>query len=154
MPKWKTALKTLFTVVLNLAYVLLVALVILLLFLFKTYLYQLGLDQNIVNQVPSILIALASQVFSKIYMVIIKNITIFENHKTVSEYEGSLISKASLITFIINFYSIFIYAYFSDYLASSFICEIKTLTTLKKYTLSYLGYKIAIILSRHNYFRL
>lgn len=77
MPKWKTALKTLFTVILNLAYVLLVALVILLLFLFKTYLYQLGLDQNIVNQVPSILIAISSQVFSKIYTVIIKNITIF-----------------------------------------------------------------------------
>lgn len=77
VPKWKTVLKTIFTVILNLAYVLLVAVVILLLFLFKTYLYQLGLDQNIVNQVPSILISLASQIFTKIYMVIIKNITIF-----------------------------------------------------------------------------
>ena len=77
VPKWKTVLKTLFTITLNLAYVLLVALVILLLFLFKTYLYQLGLDQKIVNQVPSILISLASQIFNKIYMKIIKNITIF-----------------------------------------------------------------------------
>lgn len=84
VPKWKTALKTIFTVILNLAYVLLVALVILLLFLLKTYLYQKGLDQNIVNQVPSILIAIASQVFSKIYMFIITKITVFENHKTVS----------------------------------------------------------------------
>jgi hypothetical protein len=110
--------------------VFLVALVMLLLFLLKTYLYQSGLDQNLVNQIPSILIAVASQIFSVIYMKILKSITIFENHKTVSEYEGSLISKASLITFIINFYSIFIFAYFSDYLASSYICQIKTTVTL------------------------
>lgn len=70
-------MKTLFTLILNLAYVFLVALCILLLFLFKTYLYQLGLDQTIVNQVPSILISVASQVFSKIYMIILKKITIF-----------------------------------------------------------------------------
>lgn len=75
-----------FTIILNLAYVLLVAEVILLLFLLKTYMYQLGLDQNLVNQVPSISISVASQIFNKVYMVIIKNITIFENHKTVSDY--------------------------------------------------------------------
>ncbi len=106
--------------------------VILLLFLFKTYLLQKGYDQNIVNSLPSLLVAVASQVFSFIYKIILKQITIFENHKTVSDYEGSLISKASLITFIINFYSIFIFAYFSDFLASSYICQIKTTDTNKK----------------------
>lgn len=132
MPKWKTLLKTIYTLILNILYVTLVAQVILLLFLFKTYLLQKGYDQNIVNSVPSLLVAVASQVFSFIYKIILRQITIFENHKTVADYEGSLISKASLITFIINFYSIFIFAYFSDFLASSYICQIKTTDTNKK----------------------
>jgi hypothetical protein len=77
VPRWKTLLKTIFTVILNLAYVLLVAEVILLLFLLKTYMYQKGYNQTLVNQVPSILISVASQVFNKVYMMIIRNITIF-----------------------------------------------------------------------------
>ena len=48
MPKWKTILKTIFTMVLNIAYVVLVVEMILLLFLFKTYLYQSGYSQQLV----------------------------------------------------------------------------------------------------------
>ena len=77
MPKWKTVLKTSFTFILNLAYVILVAEVMLYFFLFKTYLYQLGLSQTLVQQVPAILIAIATQVFSKVYTILIKNITNF-----------------------------------------------------------------------------
>jgi len=122
VPRWKSILKGIFTVVINLAYVGMVTEVILLLFVFKTYLYQSGLPQTVVQQTPAILISIATQVFTKIYTILIKSIINFENHKTVAEYEGSLISKVALITFVINFYSIFIFAYFSGYLASSYIC--------------------------------
>ncbi len=47
----------------------------------------------------------------------------------MTEYESSLVSKSALISFVINFYSIFIYAFFSGYLSSSFICQIRTTTT-------------------------
>ena len=72
--------------VINLAYVGLVTEVILLLFLFKTYLYQLGYPQTIVQQAPAILIAIATQVFNKLYTILIKSIINFENHKTVADY--------------------------------------------------------------------
>jgi len=105
-----------------LAYVALVTEIILMIFLFKTYLYQKGEPQFIVQQVPSIMIAIASQIFTKLYTILIKNITNFENHKTVTLYEASLVSKTALITFVINFFSIFIYAYFSGYIGASFLC--------------------------------
>ncbi len=63
--------------VLNLTYVALVAEVLLMLFLFKTYLYQSGFSQTVVQQAPSILIAVATQIFTKVYTTIIKNITNF-----------------------------------------------------------------------------
>ena len=77
VPAHKTFFKTLFTVVLNFAYVALVAEVILLLFLFKTYLYQRGFPQLVVLHIPSILIAIATQIFTKVYTILIKNITNF-----------------------------------------------------------------------------
>jgi len=70
-------LKGVFTVIINLAYVGMVTEVILLLFVFKTYLYQLGLSQTIVQQVPAILISIAVQVFTKIYTILIKSIINF-----------------------------------------------------------------------------
>jgi hypothetical protein len=115
----------------------LVAEVILMLFLFKTYLYQSGQPQLLVQQLPAILIAVATQIFTKVYTILIKNITEFENHKTVTQYESSLVSKSALISFVINFYSIFIYAYFSGYLASSFICQIRTTQTNQRYPMIY-----------------
>lgn len=62
---------------LNLVYVALVTEIILMIFLFKTYLYQKGYAQVIVQQVPSITIAIATQIFTKIYTILIKNITNF-----------------------------------------------------------------------------
>lgn len=115
-------MKMLFTNLLNLAYVALVVEVLIMIFLLKTYLYQKGYAQTIVQQVPSILIAIATQIFTKIYTILIKYITNFENHKTVTSFENSLVTKASLISFVINFFSIFIYAYFSGYLSSSYLC--------------------------------
>ena len=70
-------LKGVFTVIINLAYVGMVTEVILLLFVLKTYLYQSGLSQTIVQQVPAILISIAVQVFTKIYTILIKSIINF-----------------------------------------------------------------------------
>ena len=70
-------LKGVFTVIINLAYVGLVTEVILLLFVFKTYLYQSGLSQTIVQQVPAILISIAVQVFTQFYTILIKFIINF-----------------------------------------------------------------------------
>ena len=70
-------MKTLFTIILNAAYVALVAEVILLLFLLKTYLYQKGYPQLVVLHVPSVSIAIATQIFTKVYTILIKNITNF-----------------------------------------------------------------------------
>ena len=56
------------------------------LFLFKTYLYQAGYPQLMVQHIPSILIAIATQIFTKIYTIMIGAITNFENHKTVTQY--------------------------------------------------------------------
>ena len=152
VPAWQTALKTFFTLVVNATYVLLVALVILLLFVFKTYLYQRGLPQQAVNIIPSVLISIASQIFSKIYSIVIRNITIFENHKTVSEYESSLNSKVFLMTFFINFYSIFIFAYFSNYLGSSQVCELRTTQTNERYISPHSASRTAITTCRPNCF--
>ena len=77
VPKWQTILKTIFTVTLNLVYVALVTEVILMIFLFKTYLYQSGYPQIFVQQAPSIMIAIATQIFTKIYTIMIRNITNF-----------------------------------------------------------------------------
>ena len=62
---------------LNFAYVALVAMVILMLFLFKTFLYQSGYPQLVVQHIPSVLIAIATQIFTKVYTIMIKNITNF-----------------------------------------------------------------------------
>jgi len=70
-------LKGVFTVIINLAYVGMVAEAILLLFVFKTYLYQSGYSQTIVQQVPAILISIAVQVFTKVYTILIKSIINF-----------------------------------------------------------------------------
>lgn len=70
-------LKGVFTVIINLAYVGMVTEVILLLFVLKTYLYQSGLSQTIVQQVPAILISIAVQIFTKIYTILIKSIINF-----------------------------------------------------------------------------
>ena len=51
--------------------------VILMLFLFKTFLYQSGYPQLMVQHIPSVLIAIATQIFTKIYTIMIKNITNF-----------------------------------------------------------------------------
>lgn len=63
--------------VLNVTYVALVAEVLLLIFLFKTYLYQSGYGQTVVQTTPSVLIAIATQIFTKVYTIMIKNITNF-----------------------------------------------------------------------------
>lgn len=77
VPYWEVALKAFFTFVLNLAYVVLVVEVLLLLVLFKTYLYQSGFSASMVNTVPAIMIAVATQIFTKIYTIIIHSITNF-----------------------------------------------------------------------------
>jgi hypothetical protein len=63
--------------VLNIAYVALVVEVILLIFLFKTYMYQLGLAPTLSTTLPSVMISVSAQIFTKIYTIIIKHITIF-----------------------------------------------------------------------------
>ena len=77
VPQWISVLKSIFTVLINLAYVAMLTQVILLLFVFKTYLYQSGYSQTVVQQVPAILISIATQVFIKIYTILIKNIINF-----------------------------------------------------------------------------
>ena len=77
VPRWKSLLKGFFTVVINLAYVGMVTEVILLIFVFKTYLYQSGYSQTVVQQGPAILIAIVVQIFTKIYTILIKSIINF-----------------------------------------------------------------------------
>lgn len=105
-----------FTYLITLAYIILMALVIILIFVFKTYLFQTGQPQELVSVVPSLLISIAVQVFNKLYTILIKAITDFEEHKTVNSYESSLVLKAFFINFLVTFYALFIFAFFSQYL--------------------------------------
>jgi hypothetical protein len=79
-----------------------------------------------VNTIPAILIAIVVQIFNYLYTYLIKLITQFENHKTISSFERSLISKSYVVTFVITFISIFIYAFFSEYLDGDYMCTIRT----------------------------
>ena len=88
--------------------------------------YQRGLDQTTLTLVPSILISVTVQVFNFLYGIIVKQLVDFENKKTVSEYESSLSSKSFVVTFIVTFYALFIYGFFSQYFEGSDVCNIKT----------------------------
>ena len=115
-PAYSVILRRLFAFLISVIYVVLMALVIVLIFVLKTYLFQTGQPQDVVSIVPSILISIAVQVFNAIYTILLKVITDFEEHKTIISYESSLVSKAFLINFLVTFYSLFIYAFFSSFL--------------------------------------
>ena len=83
-------------------------------FILKIYLYQSGEEQIIVDQVPAILISVSIKVFNFLYTKLIYTILQFENHKTVQEYESSLVSKSYIITFINTFYSLIFYAFIAE----------------------------------------
>lgn len=102
------------------------ALVIVEIFVFKTYLYQSGYDQQIVSIVPSLLISISVQIFTFLYTILIKYLTDFEDHKTITSYESALTLKSYIINFLVTFYALFIYSFFSQYLESDFICLIRT----------------------------
>lgn len=129
VPGWASVLKLIVGIVANILYLTFVSLVIIEIFILKSVLFQRGYSQSTVNGLPAILIAIAVQVFSYVYIFLIRLITMFENHKTISMFEQSLISKSYTITFVITFLSIFIYAFFSAYLDSEYLCIIKTTET-------------------------
>ena len=99
----------------NIVFVVCMGATILIIFALKTQMFQQGLDQQLITIVPSILIAVAVQVFNFLYAIIVKLLVDFENKKTIPEYESSLSSKSFVITFIVTFYALFIYGFFSTY---------------------------------------
>jgi len=68
-------LKLIFTFMINLVYVLLVALVIISVFVLKSVMFQTGYSQSAVNTIPSIIIAIIVKIFNHLYGYIIKLIT-------------------------------------------------------------------------------
>jgi hypothetical protein len=86
VPAWEIALKYGFTFLITLTFVILMAMVIIETLVFKSYLFQIGADPQVVSLVPSILISVSIQIFNFIYTKLIKFITDFENHKTVDSY--------------------------------------------------------------------
>ena len=86
VPAWEITLKYGFTFLITLSFVILMAMVIIEILVFKSYLFQIGADPQVVSLVPSILISVSIQIFNFIYTKLIKFITDFENHKTVDSY--------------------------------------------------------------------
>lgn len=77
MPAWKAILKTLYTLLVSLSYVAFVALLIMLLFTFKSYLFQSGYSQTSVDVLPSILIAITVQVCNYAFTLLMELIAEF-----------------------------------------------------------------------------
>lgn len=74
---WVTSIKMSLGIVVNILYVILVALVIIQIFVLKSILFQNGFSQSTINAIPSILISLAVQLFNYLYTFLIKLITTF-----------------------------------------------------------------------------
>ena len=74
------------TLILNVAYIILMGATLLLIFILKGQLYQQGSDQSAVTLVPSILIGLSVQFYNYVYSKIIRFVVDFENDRTVNDY--------------------------------------------------------------------
>ena len=119
-------IKKIITLLFNIAFIILLAATLLLIFVFKGIIYQQGASQSAVTYGPAILIALTVHFYNFIYSKLIRFIVDFENHRTVSDYEESLSSKNFIITFIVTYFCLFLYAFFSNYLIGSNVCLVKT----------------------------
>jgi hypothetical protein len=65
-------------------------------------------------------------IYNQIYKILSKRLTDFENHKTISEYESSLIFKQFIVIFVNTFAPLFIYSFASRIFSSVDFCKIKT----------------------------
>jgi hypothetical protein len=96
------------------------------LFVLKSYLIESGYSQTISNSIPSLLVSLSTQVYNFVYSFVSNKLNNFENHKTVSQYESSLIFKNYLINFFNTFNSLFLIAFFSSLFTSVKLCKTDT----------------------------
>lgn len=77
-------MKTLIALFINIMFVLMMASIILLIITLRITMFQLGLSQSLVTNVPSILISLSIQILSYLYNHFIIGVLVhFENKKTV-----------------------------------------------------------------------
>lgn len=77
VPAWSQMFTSLFTFLVNVAFVGVMGLTIFEIFILKTYMYQLGIEQTYVNLIPSVLISLAIKIFNFMYTKLIYTILQF-----------------------------------------------------------------------------
>jgi hypothetical protein len=110
----------------NVVFVVLLAAVILAIFTLKSTLIIYEYPQSTITAVPAILIAITTQLFNYLYNKMIGILVEFENKKTIPEYETALTSKSFIVTFVVTYFAIFVYAFFSQYFQADTACSILT----------------------------
>lgn len=115
----------------SLIFTVLMASTILIIFVLKIQLLQSNASQATVTWVPSLLISFSIQLYNFLYSKVIRFLVDYENKKTTIEYERSLTHKSFIVTFIVTYFALFIYTFFSQYFDGDSICTIETKIGIK-----------------------
>lgn len=126
VPLWKKFLKVSYSTLISVVYAVLVITTVLMVFALKGYLVQTSASESTANAVPALLITLTTLIYNYLYKKISKKLTEFENHKTLSQFESSVVFKQYTIIFVNTFTPLFIYAFLESVLPQVQFCTTKT----------------------------
>ena len=110
-PDWKRRVKVVFGFFVSFVMVIISVSATLGIMVLKTYMGNKGLTKFLVLTVPPILNLIAARIFSKIYSYVSEWLNNFENHRTSTEYENSLVYKVFFFGLFNGFNSFIIIAF-------------------------------------------
>lgn len=126
VPLWNKILKMSYSSTISVVYATLVVCTILLVFALKGYLVQSNASISASENIPAILIAITALLYNYLYKRLSKKLTEFENHRTLSQFESSVVFKQYTIIFVNTFAPLFIYSFLESVLLQVQFCTLKT----------------------------
>jgi|JI6StandDraft_1071083.scaffolds.fasta_scaffold11530_3 hypothetical protein len=126
VPLWKKVLKVGYSSLISIVYAVLVIVTVLMVFALKGYLIQTSASESTANGVPALLIVVTTMFYNYLYKRVSKKLTEFENHKTLSQFESSVVFKQYTIIFVNTFISLLVYAFLENVIPQVQFCITKT----------------------------
>ena len=113
-PDWKRSVKTVLGFLVSMILVILSVSATLAIMILKTDMSNRELPTFLVLFIPPVLNLIAARIFSKIYSVVSEWLNNYENHRTSTEYENSLVYKVFFFGLFNGFNSFIIIAFFKN----------------------------------------